>query len=301
MAGETYTQSTGIADSYIDAVRLRNENEMKLQLMLPETIVTQKNHTWYNDDIAALAANSAAVEGADADKSAPDDLDESTNYTQIIRKDYKLSGTQAATLYKGIPNYLNYQKKKGVKIVLNGLEHALLNSTGAVGDASTARQMRGIPYWASSNTDCTQTLAATDFNNSDNQGETDINDVLEAITEKGHTPNLLICSNSIKRKISRMTSMGATRQVSTEVKKLTSTITVYESDFGDIQLMRHNNCSDSSIFIGDKNVLRIGYLRGRKMTKSNLGKEGDSERFIILTEATLECTEPTAWGKIALT
>ncbi len=299
MAGETYTQSTGIKDSYVDAVRLRNENEMKLQMMLSESKVTQKNSYWYNDDVAAIASNNALIEGAAASAGTPDDLDDFYNWTQIIGKDYKISGTQAATKYKGLDSYVAYQKAKAVKIVLAGLEYALLVSTGNAGTSDTARQLRGIPYWVTAvNTDCTQTLDSTNFNTSD-AGEADINDVLQALKEKGQSPNLMICANVMKRKISVMTAMGATRNSNTEVKSLTVTITVYESDFGDITIMAHNNCEDDTIFIGDRKTLRIGYLR--KMQKKTLGIVGDSVAFQILLEATLENLEPTSWGGIVLT
>ena len=298
MAGNTYDNATGLKQSLLDAMKLIVRDKAPLIKRLGMGMKPkQKNHLFDVDYVAQPTANNASVEGADAVESTPADFTQNTNYTQIVREDYKISGTMEASEYAGVKSQLAYQKKKSLKKIGIDLEYAIINSTGAAGNASTARQMRGFAHWATANTAATATVAGSALSAS--TGQNAVDGVLEVLFEAGGASRLILLSILNKRRISDWTNAGATRQIFTKDTTLTRTIDVYTSVMGKNEVMGHTMAGDTNVYCLDDREFKIAYMR--KPFSTPLGKVGDSHRFLQLTEATLEVHNPEAIGVVVLT
>jgi len=298
MAGETYTNATGLKQSLLDAMKLIVKDKAPLIMKLGTGMKPkQKAHLFDVDSVAQPASNNAAVEGADADNSTPDDFTQNTNYTQIIRVDYKISGTMEASEYAGVKSQVQYQKKKALKKIGLDLEFAIINATGEVGDATTAREMYGFAHWATANTAGTSTCASTAFGGT--AGQDKVDDVLETLLEDGATPDCILLSAANKREVVKWTNQGATRNLLSKDTTLTNTIDVYNSTVGKVEVMLHTMVGDTNVYVMDSREFKIAYMR--KPKTEPLAKVGDSHRFMCLLEATLEVHNPEAIGVCVLT
>lgn len=302
--GETYTASAALKQSYLKSMLLVAKSETPLisKYLGKGTKPVNKVHYFAVDKIAYPTSNNASVEGAElyqsgantvatTASSVPANVTENFNYTQIIKKVMTISGTQQAVEYNGIGNYLAHQEKKALKTIAMDLEYAVMLAPGAAGDATTARQMRGIGYWAENvGTTATATSTAT---------ETGVNTVLQAMFLDGSAADLLIVEPTYKKIIDAWTANGATRYIMTSEKEVVATVNVYDSTYGRIILQMHAILASSGkIMIIKKDAFKISYLREPKIEV--LGKNGDGWAFQAIMEATLECVDPDGAGQLTV-
>ncbi len=284
--GNLYQQSAALADSFVKTMKLVVKDKAPLFQNLRESKATQKIHTWNQDSVAQPGSNNASGEGSDTTLSAPADFTVSTNYTQIIKVGYSISGTQAVAEYQGVEDYLAYQKGKAMKKLTLDLEYALVNGTGAAGNnttaAATAREMRGLAYWC---TAANTANLASGANWSGTAGQAALDDVLALMYADGGSPDTVLCSITRKRGVDEWTS-GVVKNLDATKKKLINTIAVYESSMGTVELLMHTMCGDTNIYAFEMDSLKIAYLR--KPFSEMLGKSGDAIPFHCVTEATLE-------------
>ena len=114
-----------------------------------------------------------------------------------------------------------------------------------------------------------------------------------------------MCGSAQKQKISTFTG-NATRFKEAEDAKLSAAIDVYESDFGQLQIvpnrrMRSRTVSSVAytpdVFVLDPSYAEVVYLQTAK--QEPLAKTGLSERRLISCEYGLQVTSEKAHGVIA--
>ena len=295
--GESYTQSTALANSYVKVMKLILKSKAKLLNKLKQKGgVTQKNHTWTYDSVATPASVSAAVEGAAITPDAPGDLSEGTNYCQIVKKSYSISGTQDATMYQGVDSYLALQKKKALEFVGINIEWAILNGTGNSGATGTGREMKGIRAFASANTDCDATATSTTV--SGTAGEVAVNSMLTLMWAQGADADLIICSSANKANLDAWSAYN-TRFQDTKDGKIMSTVNVYGARTGvQIELMMHALANDTDIYGVVTDDLYVAYMR--PTNTRDLPRSMDGIPFLALAEATLECRGVYSCGYVII-
>ena len=99
-----------------------------------------------------------------------------------------------------------------------------------------------------------------------------------------------------KQKISSFTG-GSTRFDASEDKTLYTSIDVYSSDFGDLEVVPNRFSRDRDALVLDMDYWSVGFLRD--FTMNELSKTGDSEKRQLLVEATLESRNEAASGLVA--
>jgi hypothetical protein len=100
---------------------------------------------------AATTAN-AAVEGADASDATLSPTVRLGNYTQIMQKTIKVSGTLDTVNKAGRKSEKAYQLAKASQEIKRDLETVLLSNQGrSAGDGSTARKMASLLSWIKTN------------------------------------------------------------------------------------------------------------------------------------------------------
>jgi hypothetical protein len=293
LVANTYNQATGMKDSFLDQMRLVAKDKTPLFTMLPTSSAVQRTHTWYYDVITTPNAQNKAVEGSISDTDETADFSEGTNYCQIVKVEYAISGTQAATDYKGIGNYVAYQKSRAMKSAAIATEYALTNGTGATGASATAREMRGMAYWATAQN--TATGEASAFGTSTGQGVLD--SVLKAIYEDGEEANMVLLSPTNKALIDGWTNKNTRYQDITKTT-LTNLIDVYRSSFGTVEMVMSTVAGDTNVYAFDKALLYVAYLR--RFKSEDLAKTGDRIPFHVIGEMTMECRNPNGTGAVIL-
>ena len=99
-----------------------------------------------------------------------------------------------------------------------------------------------------------------------------------------------------KQKISGFTG-GSTRFDASEDKTLYTSIDVYSSDFGDLEIVPNRFSRDRDAYVLDMEYFGVAFLRDFSMHE--LAKTGDSEKRQLLVEATLESRNEAASGLVA--
>lgn len=254
------------------------------------TKATATYHEWLEDTLAPAASNKA-IEGAEFVVGDPTPRVRLGNYTQILTKGYGVTGTQEVVQKYGVKSEIGYQMQKAMKEIALDVEYAILNqSTKAAGDAGTARQFGGVPHWINTNkmTNATDRLFSEDL----------LNSAIQKCWEAGGKPSKVYLSGSQKRKVSTWSGGGVgDKHMAQNDRRLTVSISVYESDFGVVSFVPHRMMDDKSVIVITPEHWKIAYLRPMQTTE--LPKTGDMHKKHILGELTMEARAEKASAIIA--
>lgn len=261
---------------------------------------------WQVDALAAIGSN-AAIEGADETIDAVTATTKVSNYTQIQKKSFALSGTNASTnmVRAGRVSEKDYQTAKKGKELSRDIERAFLQGLLAAtvaGSDTVARGMKGILAWVTTNLSkaADATLAAS----GDVTGGTarDFTSAillacLQDIYTNGGNPSLMYTTPTLKTKVSAWAQATSNYRVAVENAKLEGTVDVYASDFGLITIKPHRDMKAATALILDP------ARKGKKGTLRNLHREqlantGDNEKWVMRIEHTLRDVEEAGLGRI---
>lgn len=308
------TQATNTFDTY-DAVGIREDLQDVIYSISPTETpfmssaareqVKNTFHEWQTDSLAAAATDNAVIEGDEATLDASTATARIGNYTQIMDKTVVITGTQEAVDKAGRASELAYQIAKKSKELKRDIESTLLtNQARAAGSSSAARTFGSMGAWiatnsnkASDGTDPT----ASDGSDARNDGtqraltEDMLKDVIKGTWNAGGNPSVVMVGPFNKQKISGFTG-GNTRFDASEDKTLYTSIDVYSSDFGDLEVVPNRFSRDRDALVLDMDYWSVGFLRD--FTMHELSKTGDAEKRQILAELTLISRNEGASGGV---
>ena len=246
-------------------------------------------HEWQLDSLAAAGPN-AAVEGAAFADQTLTPTTRIGNYTQILKKEFKVSKTQDAVDTAGRKQEMAYQTEKKAKELANDIEYALLINPNAVpGDGATPRQFRGCYGWITTN--------AVDGTGLD-LDEDMLLDNLQSVWASGGKPSNVVCGAALKRIMSAFTTN--VRYSVADEEKLTQAVDIYQSDFGVVVIRLHhivNTEIPGTLFIfGDMGLWEKSYLR--PIVRKPEPFAGDADLFSMVAELTLESRQEAGSGMI---
>jgi len=247
-------------------------------------------HEWQTVALSNASEN-AKVEGFTAEYSATNPTVRISNYTQIFNKTIEVSETALAVNFAGRADEFAFQAKLRMKELARDFEFAIIRGTATAGGEAGARKMKGILGWLTSNS-LTAGSAATVQTA---MTEARYNNLLEDIYDSGGFPNSTYCNGFQKRQISAFSTAGATRNVSSDDKRLVANIDVYESDFGMQSIVLDRHMPKDTIFILDDSMFSIPILRAPKM--GDMAKVGDSRRASVVAELTLASLNEASSGR----
>ena len=269
-------------------------------------------HEWQNDGYAAAARDNAQPEGEDASTDAATATSRLSNTCQIMDKVARVSGTQRAVNSAGRSDELEYQVYKKTMELRRDIEGTVLGHVAEVtGDTTTARKFGTLGTWLTSN--LSEASDATTSTGGGNNARTDgtnraltegmLKEVLRECWNNGGDPECIVVGSFNKQVISGFTG-NATRMKTAEDKKLMAAIDLYDSDFGELQIIPDRFCrpilggSDTTgdLWVIQKDMLALATLR--PVGIESLAKTGDSDRRQILTEFTLEVRNQKACGAV---
>mgnify|MGYP003642964025 FL=1 len=306
----TYT-TVGIREDLADIIYNISPTETPFMSGVGKTKATNTLHQWQTDALSAVAAN-AQAEGATITYPTINPTVKLGNYTQISSKSVQLSGTNEATVAAGRNSELAYQVAKSAKELKRDMETALLsNVAAAAGNAGApTRKLGGVQTWISTNvsagvggsgagggairTDGTQRAFT----------ESLLKDVLVDCFNSGGNPNMIMVNAFNKQTLSGFTG-GSTRFDAAEDRRLITSIDVYESDFGTMQVapnrfIRGANATAAKIgqdaLVLEMDMFSVSFLRDFSL--QNPAQTADADQRFMVAEYTLESRNEAASGMV---
>ena len=306
---QTY-QTVGIREDLADIIYNISPTETPFMSGVAKNKATNTTHQWQTDALAAVAAN-VAVEGDDISYATLAASTKETNYTQISTKGIQVTATNEAVTSAGRNNEMAYQVAKAAKELKRDMETALLSNVAkTAGDATTARKLGGVPTWYETNvsagsggsgagngairTDGTQRAFTED----------QLKGILVSCYNEGGNPNMIMVNAFNKQKLSGFTG-GSTRFDAAEDRRLITSIDVYESDFGTMQVAPNRfirGANSTSAKIGqDAHILDMEYWGVsflRDFALQTPAQTADADQRFMVAEYTLESRNEKASGLI---
>jgi len=270
------------------------------------TKATGVKHEWQTQALAAAVTSNAVLEGDDAITDAATPTVRLFNYCQISDKVGRVSGTQQAVDHAGRDDEYAYQRMlKGLELKRDMESTLLTNKPAVAGAAATARELASIGAWVATNDDIGATgsspspIDGTDARNDGTQRaftEAQLKNVLQLIWTEGGKPDLIMVGGFNKQVMSTFTGR-ATPTEDTKSKKIVAAVDAYESDFGTVKVVANRFQRARDAWVLQMDMWAVSYLR--KFVEHELAKTGDSDRFQILSEYTLEARNEKASGLVA--
>jgi len=301
---DTY-DAVGIREDLQDVIYSISPTETPFMSSAAREQVKNTFHEWQTDALAAAVTNNAVIEGDDATLDAASATSRIGNYTQIMDKTVVITGTQESVDKAGRASELAYQIAKKSKELKRDIESTLLtNQARAAGNSSTARTFGSIGAWIATNDNLAgDGTSPTANNGSDarNDGtqraltEDMLKDVIKNVWNAGGNPSVVMVGPFNKQKISGFTG-GSTRFDASEDKTLYTSIDVYSSDFGDLEVVPNRFSRDRDALVLDMDYWSVGFLRD--FTMHELAKTGDAEKRQLLVELTLISRNEAASGGV---
>ena len=306
---QTY-QTVGIREDLADIIYSISPTETPFMSGVAKTKATNTSHQWQTDALADVAAN-AAVEGAAISYGTQSATTKETNYTQISTKAVQVSGTNDAVTSAGRNNELAYQVAKAAKELKRDMETALLSNVAkTAGNATTARKLGGCPTWYETNVDAGAGGSGAGNGAIRTDGtqraftEDQLKGILVSCYNEGGNPNMIMVNAFNKQKLSGFTG-GSTRFDAAEDRRLITSIDVYESDFGTMQVspnrfIRGANATAAKIgqdaHILDMEYWAVSFLRDFALQTP--AQTADADQRFMVAEYTLESRNEKASGLI---
>lgn len=287
---QTYGTTAGNREDIYDALQLVSPEETPLFTRLPDSVANATQHQWVEYTLVSGSGN-ADVEGATATGATSSTKARLSNYCQIMSKNGAVSGTQRKVSIVGEQDEFAFQMKKSMLEWKIGAESDLILQTSGAGSSSSGRTMTGMQAalgLANVVTGSATTIALT---------ESVFNDLLQKIFEAGAVPDTCYVTGFNKRRISQFATSN-TRMLSMDGQnKLVNRISIYESDFGTIEIILDRYVPKANGLVVKEALFRKAWLR--KPVTFPLAKRGDLDEFEIVGEWTLEYLNYRAGGLLS--
>jgi hypothetical protein len=302
----------GQREDLTDVIYDISPTETPFMSSIGKSKATAVYHEWQTDSLAAATTNNAAVEGADASDATLSPTTRLGNYTQILQKTIKVSGTLDTVNKAGRKSEKAYQLAKASQELKRDLETILLSNQGrSVGTSnSTARKMGSLLSWIKTNSSVqtnggdptTIGVSTRTDGNTRTFTEALLKTVVAEVFVSGGVPKILMVGAIGKQKVSSFTGLSAYRyNVNAGGGGAQATIAaaadVYLSDFGSISVVPNRFMRTRDALILDPEYAALAYLR--PFQTNELAKAGDADKTQILVEVTLEVKNEAAHGIVA--
>jgi len=289
---QTYT-AIGNREDLIDIISMISPTDTPVLSSTASVRATSVLHEWQTDALKT-PTSVARVEGEDANIKTISPTTRVTNYCQIVDNAYIISNTQQAVKAAGRSDEEAYQTEKAMKELANDIEYAFVVNTAAVSGASaTARQLKGLAGWVTTNT------SSATANRSLTSAILDA--LLKTVWLAGGKPDTILTGGSQKIAFTNTTNFpGMTRNIEASIGDYKLFVDLYQGGVGGpLKLITSTimgNNLDNQIFCLEMSKFRKAFLR--PIQKYTFGLTGDGTKFQIVAEVTLESLNEKASGVV---
>lgn len=301
---DTY-DSVGEREDLSDVIYSISPTDTPFISSAAKTRATAVLHEWQTDSLAAAVTDNAVIEGDEATHDASTATTRLSNSTQIMDKTVVITGTQEAVDKAGRASELAYQIAKRAKELKRDMEATVTGNIAEVtGGSGTARKMGTLGSWVISNDDfASDGASGTGLGNTARTDgtqraftESQLKSVIKSVWNAGGDPSMIMVGPFNKQKLSGFTGNSTRFDAGADATLYTS-VDVYASDFGQLQVVPNRFSRDRDAWVLDMNYWGIAFLRD--FTMHELAKTGDTEKRQLLVEATLESRNEGASGLVA--
>lgn len=301
---DTY-DAVGVREDLSNVINRVDNEETPFYSKSRKVAAKQTYHEWQTDALEAPAAN-AHVQGDDTTASAITPTVRLGNYTQIMKKAFTISETLEATDRAGRAGEAAYQKVMRTKAIRRDFELAMFaNNAKVAGSNSVAGELAGAPTWLTSNTSAGAGGADATGDGTDARTdgtaraftEADFNTVLQSIWTNGGNPDTVYLSADNQTIASGFSGNAPRRHTSTADGTVNNFVDIYVTPWGRVEFMPSIHVRSSDVLIVQDDMWCVANLR--PLTSTKLAKTGDSEKYQLVMEATIECKNEKASGLVA--
>lgn len=309
------TDTSGYRDQSLDLDELNREDlsdvitqisptETPLYSILGTKTAQATFHEWGRDELKERRTQSDAhQEGADYKYRASKERTRDGNYTQIFTNPFAISDTQRKVLKAGITDEVTYQMAQAMREHKLDVEHAMFNNTSG-GDDGTAgagisndsgvRVMKPIGDFigGAAGTDALHRLDLSEAVLT----EVMINDALQQCWQEGGNPSILMCSGTVKRRITGFVTANINARTiemtQNPDRRSINTISIYEGDFGEVRIVPNRNIdiettgtASSSAYLLEPDHWSYAYLQ--PVRTEDVARTGDATKKVVYQEGTV--------------
>lgn len=267
-------------------------------------------HSWPVDTLAS-PSTAGAPDGVDFNGDVLTTPVRLFNGTQIFRRDVIVSDRERAANPAGIRDMYEHQIMKEFKVIARNFEYTVFKSTAVVSGSASAivsgvedTQSQNAPYMAG-----IRGFAISTANQSAGSSV-----VLDDIFQLGMTmfnngaeiDSIWFAPAQKRRFFNLVSASGGTinlRNIAADDRRIIANVDVFETPMGQLIAVITDRFIPAgtatgtyAYFLGDRAMGKIAFFRPPQ--HKELGKQGDNTRGILLMEATLELTHPSAWGAV---
>lgn len=301
--------SVGNREDLSDIIYDVSPTETPFLSALPKGKSTSTKHEWQTRALTAASGSNAVIEGDDATTDASTANTRIFNYTQILDKVPRVTGTQEDVKKAGRDSEMALQMEDRMKEIKRDLETSQLQNIAYVaGNDTTARKMAGLQTYINTNISKAADGTAATGDGSDIYTDGTARVLAEPLVEEalalawtnGGNPSLGILNAFQKRKFASF-SGSSTKMSDGDKRKVTNNVEVYIDPLGtEIRLVPCRQAPTDVVYFVDPEYVKHAPLRDFSTT--DLAKTGDSIRKQIIGEMTLEvCNEKAHAGVYDLT
>lgn len=285
---KTY-DAVGNREDLTDIIAVITRSETPLFSSLQKTAARATKHEWQTDTLNTGNTN-AAIEGADFSFAIPASRTRLYNDTQIFTKTLEVAETQRVVSTAGLDDEFAYQMEKRMKEIATDIEKALIAGSGNSGASGTARELKGILAFITTNVESGTGSGAEALT------EKMYNDLLQMIWVEGGRPDYTYVNGFQKRQISSFSTPNTRYVEITGEGQLKNTIAVYESDFGRQRVELDSFMDADKVLALQRDMWAVAQLRPIRVV--DVATVGDAKRGALVGELTLEARNEASSGKI---
>ncbi len=310
----TTGSAVGIREDLTDRIHRVDVEDTPFMSRVGTTKATNTTHEWQTRALNAVDTANAKPEGQSTARAASTNNVRINNLCQISEKNATVSGTLEAVDKAGRDQEMALQMADRTIELRKDMEAILLSNQARNPSASVGgepvRQLRGIEAWLRTNTDrstgATPGADPADPNVTPGTSATDgtqraftkdlLLNTMQQVYEAGGDVTLALMGVYNKRVSSGFEGRTGT-QIAVGKNEIRQAAGLYDTDFGVIKLVPHRYMRQRTCLLIDPDNVKVAYLR--KFVRFPLGKVGDGETRVILSEYTLEMCNEKAHGAVA--
>lgn len=313
----TSPSATGNREELSDVVSRITPEDTPIYSLIEKESFKTTHPEWETDDLAAPAQN-VVPEGEDYTFAATTPAVRLGNYTQILRKDGIISGTQDATDNAGRVEQVRYQKLKKAVELRKDVEFSIVTANASVGGAT--RRSGSLSTWITSNVsrDAGGTNGGFDSGtgltvapgNGTQRAFTKT--LLDGVMQQGYVSGAnfrhLVVSPYVKSVFVTFmsdTNVASFRYAASSGKEnsIIANADVYEGPFGKVMVHPNRVMAGAAglarnAFLIDTEFLSWGWFRKIAEDKE-VAKTGDAKKFVMLGEGALKVKNQKGLGVVA--
>lgn len=313
MAAPTNTFTTGSAvgdrESLHDIITILNKDETPFQAAIGAGTADATFEEWQTDALGNADTTNAQLEGDDVTGNAITATTRVGNRTQILRKPFTITETQEVVKKAGRDSEIAYQTALAGRRIKMDLEAiASQNQASNSQSGTTPRRLGGMESWFTSNVSrgsggtsggfSAGNTAAPGDGTQRTSTETLLKSVIKSAWDSGGRPSLLLMGSAQKQNFSGFTGISTQfQEPNNKMATVVGAVDRYVGDFGTYTAVASRFMRGREIAVIDPALWRILWLR--KWKKEELAKTGDSRKFNVIGEATLESRNEAGSGIVS--